>query len=143
MFDVNWWLAFEAATHVHHKRAEDWFQNSERLSCVHCRVTQMSLLRLMTNKVVMRVDVLSAEEAWEVVKRTRARADVEWMDEPASLESTWETLSLLGSPKGSWWTDAYLAAFAIGHNLRLVTFDAGYRRFESEGLDLLVLQPAP
>lgn len=86
--------------------------------------------------------VLSADEAWGVVRRTQARDDVEWREEPVSLEAKWKPLTLLGGPRGSWWTDAYLAAFAIGHSLRLVTFDAGYRRFEPEGLDLLILRPA-
>ncbi len=143
LYDVNLWLALEVSTHVHHRLAEDWFEHSDRRKRILCRVTQMSLLRLLTNKAVMGNEVPSAEQAWDVVRRTREREDVEWREEPASLESNWETLSLLGHPKGSWWTDAYLAAFAIGRGLRLVTFDQGYRRFESSGLELLVLQAAP
>lgn len=141
LYDVNLWLAFQVTTHVHHTVAEDWLENSDRRKAVLCRVTQMSLLRLLTNKSIMGSNVASAEQAWVAVQRTRARDDVEWKEEPASLERKWKALSLLGSPKGSWWTDAYLAAFAIGHGLRLVTFDTGYSRFEPEGLELLVLQP--
>jgi toxin-antitoxin system PIN domain toxin len=143
LYDINVWLALELPAHVHHKLAKGWFQTRGERNCVLCRVTQMSLLRLLTNKAVMGIDVSSAEQAWDIVRRTREREDVEWREEPASLEADWETLSLFGSPKGSWWTDAYLAAFAIGHSIRLVTFDKGYRQFESYGLELLVLQPAP
>jgi toxin-antitoxin system PIN domain toxin len=143
LFDVNLWLAFEVPVHAHNKAAKEWFQAREPRNCVLCRVTQMALLRLMTNKAVMGTDAATAEQAWVTVQRTRARDDVEWREEPESLEEKWKTLSLLGSPKGSWWTDAYLAAFAIGHAIRLVTFDAGYRRFEPHGLELLVLEATP
>jgi predicted nucleic acid-binding protein len=36
--------------------------------------------------------------------------------------------------------DAYLAAFAIGHNIPLVTADRDLRNFESSGLKLLLLK---
>ena len=88
----------------------------------------------------MGANVLSVAQAWAAVGQTREREDVEWLDEPSSLESRWEPLSLLGGSTGSWWTDAYLAAFAISHDIRLVTFDTDFRRFEREGLKLLVLQ---
>lgn len=37
------------------------------------------------------------------------------------------------------WTDAYLGAFAISANVRLVTYDRGFSRFESDGLDWQLL----
>jgi predicted nucleic acid-binding protein len=35
--------------------------------------------------------------------------------------------------------DFYLAAFARGHSLKLVTFDKGFQAFRRIGLDVLVL----
>jgi uncharacterized protein len=37
-----------------------------------------------------------------------------------------------------YWTDAYLAAFAISAGLRMVTFDRDFEKFE--GLSLLLLK---
>ena len=37
-------------------------------------------------------------------------------------------------PHRNWWTDAYLAAFAISGNHELVTFDRGFGRYEADGL---------
>lgn len=55
------------------------------------------------------------------------------------LGSAWPEVAdqKVSSPKR--WMDGYLAAFAIAEKLRLVTFDRGFRSFESKGLDLMVL----
>jgi predicted nucleic acid-binding protein len=37
------------------------------------------------------------------------------------------------------WTDLYLAAVALGHGLRLVTFDKGFKNLP--GLEVLLLKP--
>jgi predicted nucleic acid-binding protein len=37
--------------------------------------------------------------------------------------------------------DAYLAAFALGGGLRLVTFDRGFKAYARQGLRLLILSP--
>jgi predicted nucleic acid-binding protein len=39
------------------------------------------------------------------------------------------------------WTDAYLAAFAIRHDLELVTIDRDFKNFEKAGLKLHLLAP--
>ena len=37
--------------------------------------------------------------------------------------------------------DAYLAAFAIGHRVELVTLDSDFKRFVKDGLKLNLLTP--
>ena len=37
--------------------------------------------------------------------------------------------------------DAYLAAFALGGCLRLVTVDHDFKAYQRDGLDLLLLNP--
>ena len=143
LLDINLWLALEVSTDVHHGLAKAWFRTRGQTTCALCRVTQMGLLRHLTNKTVMGANVLSIVQAWAAMTRTRSRGDVEWRDEPAGLDAKWEALSQLGGSTGNWWTDAYLAAFAIKHSIRFVTLDAGFRRFEPEGLNLHVLQPVP
>ena len=47
--DVNVLLALSAEGHVHHKPARLWFYAQLTDSVAICRVTQMGLLRLLTN----------------------------------------------------------------------------------------------
>jgi predicted nucleic acid-binding protein len=47
--DVNIWIALAAEDHVHHVPARDWFAAQPAASVAFCRITQMGLLRLLTN----------------------------------------------------------------------------------------------
>jgi predicted nucleic acid-binding protein len=49
--------------------------------------------------------------------------------------------SQLSSASPKVWTDAYLAAFAIGHDLEMVTIDSDFKNFEKAGLRLQLLTP--
>jgi 5-methylcytosine-specific restriction protein B len=73
--------------------------------------------------------LLTPADAIGVYRELRADERVRYADEPANAERLW--LSMMTSPvaKGSVWTDAWLAAFALTHRSRLVSFDAGMRRW--------------
>ena len=47
--DVNRWIALAAEGHVHHVPAREWFAAQPVASVAFCRITQMGLLRLLTN----------------------------------------------------------------------------------------------
>jgi phenylpyruvate tautomerase PptA (4-oxalocrotonate tautomerase family) len=49
--------------HVHHPVAADWF-GKETDDIVFCRVTQMELLRLLSNPAIMGVDAIDRSQAW-------------------------------------------------------------------------------
>lgn len=51
--DVNVWIALAAAGHVHHSIALAWFEEPQTSQILFCRITQMGLLRLLTNRKVM------------------------------------------------------------------------------------------
>src|SRR5579859_3518467 len=51
--DVNVRIALAAEGHVHHLPARDWFTAQSNASVAFCRITQMGLLRLLTNSKVM------------------------------------------------------------------------------------------
>ena len=51
--DVNVWIALAAEGHVHHLPARKWFAAQPTASVAFCRITQMGLLRLLTNSNVM------------------------------------------------------------------------------------------
>ena len=62
---------------------------------------------------------------------------VDFVSEPAGVDSILPTLPHYPIPTGKLVTDAYLAAFAIAASRRLVTLDRGFRQFRGLDLDLL------
>ncbi len=140
--DVNVWLAIALSGHVHHGEASAWLDDvKEPHGIMFCRVTQQALLRLLTNATVLRPygnPPLTNEEAWAAY---RAFLDDELVqlraDEPPRLESTWKKLALRDTASPKLWMDAYLAAFAIRSDCRIVTTDADFRQFP--GLDVHLL----
>ena len=128
--DVNVWIALAAERHEHHPAARDWFGSLDEEEAVFCRVTQMSFLRLLTSPAVMREDVLNPQDAWERYKHLRRDWRVTFAAEPAGIEQNWIDLMTAAKSVRSW-TDAYLAAFALGHGYTLVSFDRGFCRWKT------------
>jgi predicted nucleic acid-binding protein len=92
-----------------------------------CRVTQMALLRLVTNRVITGRDVLSRRQAWELVDRLMADARLRFLTEPDGLEPLWVTFSKRDDHDHLLWTADYLAAFAQAAQAELVTLDRVFR----------------
>ena len=140
--DVNVWVALAIGPHVHHRAARTWFDSvTEPDSVSFCRATQHSLIRLLTTSALFTpygLPALSNEAAWAEYDalvtddRVAMRAD-----EPAGLEHHWRRFATGSSASPRLWMDAYLAAFAVSAGARLVTTDAGFRRFR--GLRPVVL----
>jgi toxin-antitoxin system PIN domain toxin len=138
LLDVAAWLAAAWGRHVHHRAAARWFDQQPG-GLVLCRVTQMSLLRLLSNPAVMGHDVISRSAAWTVVDRLRADSRVLWADEPVDLEPVWRAFSARDDNSHKLWTDDYLAAFAQAGGLRLATLDTGFaRRYPSVHVETLI-----
>ena len=137
LLDANVWLALAAEAHSHHGSAKAYWEGRAAPVAAFCRITQMTFLRLLTNKTVMRAQVLSPSAAWRKFAEFLALPEVQLLSEPHGLEEAWESFSNTGRLSPNLWTDAYLAAFAKCAGLRLVTFDKGFSRFES--LDCLIL----
>jgi len=135
--DVNFLLALCYEGHIHHPQVLTWFDQQDDLEVILCRNTQLGLLRLLCNSVVMGPDVCTLEQAWHVYDAVVSDVRFEFAGEPEGLEPYIRqyTTSGLASPK--LWQDAYLAAFARAGKLRLVTFDQGFRGFEGLQLTLL------
>jgi uncharacterized protein len=127
--DANVWLAFAADAHRHHLEAVKWFSAQSDASCAFCRITQLALLRHLTNSRIMGENVLSQANAWLAFDRLRSDPRVIFLDEPPGLEQIFRALTHAESPSHERWTDAYLASFAAASGLQLVTFDGGYESF--------------
>jgi uncharacterized protein len=126
LLDVNVWLAASWARHRHHEAAKGWLDEQED-DLAFCRVTQMALLRLVTNPAITGREVLSRREAWDALDQLMADSRVRLISEPETLEPLWRALSKRDDHDHLLWTDDYLAAFAQAANAALVTLDGVFR----------------
>lgn len=140
LVDVNVWLATVVADHPHHVAAIRWWQEDLLTSddrVAFCRITQLGILRLLTNKQVMGGQRKTVDEAWSIYERLLAAAPVVFAPEPEGTESLLAEQCALGGASAKFWTDSYLAAFARAGSLGLVTFDRDFERFPKLPLTLL------
>ena len=66
---------------------------------------------------------------------------VEDRPEPPGTVALWHRLAARDTASPKLWMDAYLAAFAVGGGLSLVSLDYDFKSFEKQGLDLILLNP--
>ena len=127
LVDVNVWVALTAIGHVHNSLALSWFDEADADQIIFCRVTQQGYLRLLTNRSVMRANVVSPAEAWDFYDELLTDSRVIYRSEPPGLEQVWRKMTGRSKSRGpNFWTDAYLAAFAAAADLTIVTFDEGF-----------------
>ena len=136
--DVNVWVALTVGEHIHHASATAWLSNCREDLLVFCRITQMGLLRLLTNSHVMAGGALTPAAAWRALDAYLADTRFDIVSEPAKLEEHWRTVSKRPSGGPNFWTDAYLAAFAAEAGHTLVTFDKAFRQYK--GLKIQILE---
>ena len=126
--DINVWVALTYEGHTHHVNAAQWFATlSPDATLAFCRFTQLGLLRLLTTAAVMRDEVMTQPQAWGAYDRWLKDSRVEFVDEPAEIETRFRALTRLRQPATKDWADSYLASFATVGQLTLVTFDRGLR----------------
>jgi len=133
--DVNVWLALILEHHVHRASALEWWKQTDSIAAF-TRLTQLSMLRLLTTAAAMDGQPVTMAEAWQAYDRLLEDERVSLYGEPTGLEMRFRKLSQLPAASPKVWADAYLVAFAEGHRGRLVTFD---RALENRGADCLVL----
>ncbi len=129
--DVNVWLALASNRHIHNPAAAHWFDGINEGQAAFCRITQMALLRLLTNFRVMGIDAIKPMEAWNVYQTLMRDTRVHFLLEPPGLERAWRELTRRSQVAQGRWTDAYLQAFAEIREISVVTFDKGFRQFGS------------
>jgi len=139
LVDVGVWLAATWGRHVHHLVAKQWFdEQSDDL--LLCRVTQMSLLRLISNPAIMGDDVVTRSGAWRVVDQFWSDNRVLWAEEPDNLEAVFRAISARTDTSHKLWTDDYLAAFAQANGAVLATLDTRLKdRYPSVQIDQLAV----
>lgn len=143
LYDANLWVALTFSAHSHHAAARAEFTAAATgQAVIFCRATQQSFLRLATTPALLkayRAEGFTNRAALEVYSALTRLPQIRMMKEPPELEPAWHRLAGLKSASPKVWMDAYLAAFAIGHDVELVTFDRDFRSFEKDGLKLRLL----
>jgi toxin-antitoxin system PIN domain toxin len=135
LLDANVWLALAFSDHLHHAKA--WFDGQPEGGCGFCRVTQMALLRHLTNSKIVGRFVQTQQDAWRQYDLLVSDPRVVFLDEPPAVHAAFRNFTQADSPSHGLWTDAYLAAFGVAGQVEVVTFDQAFSRFA--GLDWLRL----
>jgi toxin-antitoxin system PIN domain toxin len=122
--DVNVWLAMSHPAHMHHETALRWFHALDQDAVlVFCRHTQLGLFRLLTSEAVLRQDVRTQRQCWDLYDRWVEPGKAVVAIEPPEIEDELRNRTSSDSPNPKEWADAFLAAFAETAQLTLVTFD--------------------
>jgi uncharacterized protein len=138
LVDVGVWLAAVWGRHVHHPVTAGWF-GKEADDILFCRVTQMGLLRLLSNPAIMGDDAIDRSQAWRTFDQIWADERVLWADEPAELDAVWRAISARDDKSHKLWTGDYVAAFAQASDATLVTLDRKMAaRYPSVRVELLL-----
>jgi toxin-antitoxin system PIN domain toxin len=135
--DVNVLLALAYKPHHHHAASLTWLNAQHDYEVVLCRMSQLALLRLLTNRTVMGVDVCTHEHAWELWDMITADRRFVYFQEPERVATILRVYTQASVPSPNLWQDAYLAAFSRAAEVQFVTFDRGFQRFPDLRLQLL------
>ena len=136
LLDDNVWLALAWDAHAHSPRAADWLSNYSG-DIAFCRITQLALLRHLTNEAILGADVHSNRSAFQLMSELLEQDGIQLSSEPSGLDVVIQPFDAVERPAPKRWTDAYLAAFAVAADFEFVTFDRGFRQFDGLNLTLL------
>jgi uncharacterized protein len=142
LLDVNVWLALAHVQHPHHEAAKQYWVGAT-VPLAFCRTSMQGFLRLVTQAKVMGDAAHTPLEAWGIYTAHLASGRSVFLPEPDGLDAVWQRLSASQNFHIRDWTDAYLASFAIQAHCRMVSFDAGFAKYQKPdvGLDFLHLKP--
>lgn len=145
LLDTNVWIAAIFTTHPFHNPAQQLLQQATPAApAVFCRSTEQSFLRLTSTPTLLKAygaEGLTNRDALVALDALQWQPQVCIRDEPPGLSTLWRTMASMETASPKVWMDAYLAAFAIGSALRLVTLDHDFKNFVPQGLDLALINP--
>lgn len=148
LLDVNVWIALAQPLHAHHTLAKAyWEQTLARFAqenaalqgvqavpskLYFCRTSMLGMIRVLSQTSMAYGKHISFHEAFALYERFRLTEEVEFAHE--NLVNVDAALSRLLAAHSNlpirMCTDAYLAALATSLNLRFVTMDRDFSRFE-------------
>ena len=141
LLDINVWLALAHTAHDHHQLALAYWQAEQAKGTLlwFCRVSMLGMVRLLSQKAVMGASVLSLEEAQAAYLNFLNMPSIQWLPETTDMAKRTDA-AMLGLSHGvpcRMSTDTYLAATCETTGLRMVTFDANFKRFDLQNWLLL------
>jgi uncharacterized protein len=126
LLDLNVIVALVWPAHEHHRAAHDWFKSRGRSRWATCPVTQLGLVRLLSNPAFS-PDALSLDQALSLLRTNLNHPLHEfWPDSISVTQSLEHFAQHMGGYKQV--TDAYLLSLAIRRKARLATFDSGLKQ---------------
>ncbi len=135
--DLNVWLALVVQEHPHHAFARRYWDDlapARRLGqkLFFCRATMLGLVRLLCQPKLMGEGVLNLPNAFAVYRQLRDAEGVDFCADAETADAALGAWAGLADPPlpARLWPDAWLAAVAQSAELRLVSFDTGFRRFK-------------
>lgn len=135
--DVNVVLPLLVRHHEHHQPAMLWFDSLAAGEGVLCRFVQLAVMRLLGNRTIMGKYAVSALMAWNLIQELLGDERLDFIPEPPLIDEVLPELLRYPVATNQLLGDAYLAAFSITGQVRLVTFDSGFRQFRGVDLHLL------
>lgn len=145
LFDTNVWIAAIFTTHPFHPTAQQYLRQATPAEpAVFCRSTQQSFLRLASTPTLLKAygaEGLTNRDALMALDALQALPQVCVRDEPPGVFALWRTMASRDAASPKVWMDAYLAAFAIGGGLRMLTLDCDFKNFVPQGLGLVLIKP--
>ena len=123
LLDVNVFVALVWPAHEQHGAAHQWLRARPRARWASCPLTQLGLLRLVSNPAFS-PDALILADAVTLLGRNTAHPQHEFW--PDALPAARAVKALAGGMTGHQQvTDAYLLALAVRRKGCVATFDAG------------------
>jgi len=117
------WLALLLEDHVHRAAAMRWLESTESEAIGFLRLTQLSVLRLLTTSGAMNNRPLRMPEAWAAYDSLFGDDRVVFVDEPNGIEAAFRKYARKNHASPKLWADAWLLAFAECADGVVVTFD--------------------
>jgi toxin-antitoxin system PIN domain toxin len=138
LVDVNVWVAVAHDLHVHHTLVWSWFETVGLDQAFFCRLTQLGLLRLLTNPRVMGPHVMTQLRAWQAFDELHQDLRVSFLTELPHVELSLRQLTDGSGSGPNVWSDAYLGAVARAAGLTVVTMDRAFAKMP--GVEALILR---
>ncbi len=123
LLDVNVLLALLWPLHADHVGAQTWFAKTGRRAWATNPITQLGVMRILTNSSVTRGAVNAATAIEVMAEATQHEGHEFW---PLESQLTAGLKAVSGKLRGHrQWTDAVLLLQAAERRGKLVTFDSG------------------
>jgi toxin-antitoxin system PIN domain toxin len=136
--DINVWLALAVQEHPHHAAARRYWDQMQtaaqpgtlpQATLWFCRTTMLGLVRLLCQPKVVGKGALALPAAFALYQQFRSLPSVGLLTEPRGCDAQLQAFVTARAMPARLWTDAWLAALAQTADLRLVTFDKDFLRF--------------